>query len=255
MRTSKLVIVAGVVGLAVGGISLLRHSPPNKAQDLEVQGSNSSDAAAPKLALSEVSAPQAIVVAVPASEPNKLISNQAEVRRDSGPTPKSSIFEKMQFKKKIFKSPEEERELLRLAKDPESFKYGSAYLQNEKNWSTAEFEEEQNAMLDLFKMGFEQQTSEAYAQALIVIADNRIEEKNLSIDQRNVLAGVQAELMFHLLSADSSYSQAVQQAAQGPVHVELLKNVNLQLDANYQDSLSEKADRDKIVAAGEPVSI
>jgi hypothetical protein len=253
----KVLVIAGVVGLVVGGFSLIRHQTTpqvNQDQISEAQsvasepevGSSASGAVTPaNLAIPPVSASAANGAAEAQTATENINTNS------SNPRLKEFVLKKMQLKKKIFKSPEEERELVDLAKDPENFKFGSEFLQNEKSWQNAEFEQEQNELMDLFKMGFEQQTEEAFAQALLVIADPRTEDKNLSLSQRNILAGVQAELMYNLLSADSSYTQSVQQAAQGAVHFELLKNVQSQMISNYQDSLAEKDQHENSVAFSE----
>lgn len=146
-----------------------------------------------------------------------------------------NIREIKQFRQKVFLNEKERLYKKEIVQNPTFLKTMARWLNNPNTDS-----DNISFAIDSLIEGLEGGSTLAREEIIKLVQDGRIEDPKLAASDREILAGIKAELL-HLWSTHENIESSVTQLLPGKVSQKIWSNVKAHQDNNYQESLQQLA--------------
>jgi len=137
-------------------------------------------------------------------------------------------------------TPAEEEARLNLLQDPDLIAQIGATLRSRVAQADPQFEENQNIAIDMLIEALKEGNEQAATDAIWdQIRDGQVEDSSLPVKERQVLAGIKGELLYHATALRPDTFQDVEMDLPGPISQKIWKNVQAQHQSNLEGSQAE----------------
>lgn len=147
----------------------------------------------------------------------------------------SGIYEIKQFRNKVFLTEKEKLYKKDIIQNTKFLRTMARWLNNPNTDN-----DNISFAIDSLIEGLQDGSPVAREEIMKLIQDNRIEDPKLSLDDRQALAGIKAELL-HLWSAQENIDPIIDSILPGKISKKLWANVKAHQENNHQESLQEIA--------------
>jgi hypothetical protein len=163
---------------------------------------------------------------------------------------KLQSFQKIQDK--VFASGEEESQRKSLLRDRAFIQDMGAFLLDRRRFAkmgdqfSQQMEKDQDSAVD-FLLAALKDGDKTFAETTIIniIKDGQVEDGALAMDQREMLAGLKGELLFHGSSISPQGFQNITSVLPGPVSLRIWQNVQARQSQYAEESMGEKVAHDQ----------
>lgn len=168
-----------------------------------------------------------------------------EEAADTGEIPEPELIRKFKsMQAKVFKDESDKAYLKRLLSDSKYLQQLSNYLRDAQSIQNPSFRENQNLAIDFILEALNADASASAEQAIFdVIQDSQVEDVQLKLNLREMLAGVKADLLYQASAVKPELIPQIEQVLPGPVSQKIWKNVQKQHAENLASSEIEKQAR------------
>jgi hypothetical protein len=245
----KHLVTAAVIGLIllvglIGGFLLKRGSAVSNSPQAEstvtppsAAGADSSQTPQSQTTAETISVGMANTAEAP-KEVVKLTPNAKQIPWAPEVKAQLKAFQTLQVKSVL--TPAEEAARRKLLQDGDLIAQLGAVLRSRVGQKDPDFTENQNLAIDFLvealKYGNEQAAVDAIWEQ---IRDGQIEDTSIPLKERQVLAGIKGEILYHATALKPETFEDVEMDLPGPVSQKIWKNVQEQHQANLEGSLSE----------------
>jgi hypothetical protein len=196
----------------------------------------------------------------PTNEPRRLVANSPASAVAAQPLVETEKYQIPQIEKlhnfqriqdKVFQSSEEEILRKSLIKDRSLIEDMGAFLLDPRRFAkldsvaAKELEKDQDSAVD-FLLAALKEGDRDFAESTIlnVIKDAQVENSALQMDQREVLASLKGELLFHGSAIRPASFQNIASILPGPVSLRIWQNVQAKQAQYLEESMVEKVAHD-----------
>lgn len=228
----KLRILLGVVGMV--SIIWWAHRSNNDKTAIVIQN----EMTEPQRNPAAVSSRGPVLVEIP-QKPSLKPNENLVLPVQPGTLPQPEILQQFKtIQAKIFKSDEEQKNLKQMMTDSTYIRQLGDYLRDIQSVNKEEFKANQNTVIDFLVEALNSGEVHAAEQAILdVIKDTQVEDEKLSMNTRELLGGVKADLLYQSSAIRPEFAEQFARILPGPVSQKIWENVKRQQEENL--ALSE----------------
>ncbi len=235
MQKKHLGIAAAIGIIIIGGILLKKG--PSSHSDAENPQNEEANPSADTATADGISQP-AHGTASQVSGVSSLSAPVAQIGWTPEVKAQLQSFQNLQLKSVM--TPDEEKARLEMLKDGDLIAKIAVTLRSRAAQKDPQYEEKQNEAIDFLVEALKEGNEQAATDAIWdQIRDNQVEDMNIPLKERQVLAGIKGELLYHATALRPDTFQDVDMDLPGPVSQKIWQNVQEQHRANLEGSQLE----------------